>query len=142
MRHWQWADLAPDGADFVSLASVKTDALVEDTTTHGIAHHVVVVTLHHGSLLLKLVLSEVGMGGIVCFLEFGEDIFKSLLACLLLKSLLGHVISLLVKFLVHLLAKLLVVDLVVILALDVLAKLLGELNLHLAHRLDGIHGSL
>ena len=82
------------------------------------------------------------MSCIVSFLEFGEDIVKSLLACLLLKSLLGHVISLLVEFLVHLLAKFLVVDLMVILALHVLAKFLRQLYLHLAHGLDGVHGGL
>ena len=60
---------------------------------------------------------------------------------MLLESLLGHVISLLVEFLVHLLAKFLVVDLMVILALHVLAKFLRQLYLHLAHRLDSIHGS-
>ena len=60
---------------------------------------------------------------------------------MLLESLLGHVVSLLVEFLVHLLAKLLIVDLMVILTLYIFAKFLRELNLHLAHRLDSIHGS-
>ena len=82
------------------------------------------------------------MSCVICFLEFGEDIVKSLLTCLLLKSLLGHVISLLVEFLVHLLAKFLVVDLMVILALYILAKFLRQLYLHLAHGLDGVHGGL
>ena len=124
MRHWQWAYLTPYWADFVGLTSVETDALVEDATAHGVAHHVVIVAVCLGSLLLQLVLAEFSVSlGIFC-LEVFDNLVESVLACVLVESLLRDVIYRLVEFLVNLLAQVFVVNLVVVLALHVLAQFL------------------
>jgi hypothetical protein len=52
VRHRQWRDLAPDGTDIGGLTSIETDTLIEDATAHGIALHIVVVTLHHSLVLI------------------------------------------------------------------------------------------
>ena len=124
VRHGQRRNLAPDRTDLVGLAAIETNALVEDATAHGVTHNVVIVALHLCMLLLQVVLAEVGVCGIVCLLEVGKNLVESLLACLLLKSLLCHVVSLGIKLGVHLLAQVLVVHLMAILALNVGAKLL------------------
>ncbi len=64
------------------------------------------------------------MSCVVSLLEVFEYLVESILASLLVESLLGHVVSLGIKLVVHLLAQVFVVNLVVIFALHILAKLL------------------
>ena len=142
VRHGQRAHLAPDGAYVGGLAAVQADALVEDAAAHGVAHHVVVVAVHHGLFLFLLLVGQFFVGGAVSLLEVGQYLVEGLGACLLLKSLLGHVVGGLVEFLVHLLSELLVVHLVVVLALHVGAQLGREFLLQFAHGLDSLHGGL
>ena len=138
MRAGQRVHLAPDGTDVGGLASVQTDAFIKDATTHGIALHIVIVTVDQAVLLFQFLRSEVGVClGIAC-LEVLAYLFKSFGALLLLQCLLGHIISGLVALVVGLLTQVLVVHLVAVLALHVLAQFLGQLLLKAAHGLDGL----
>ena len=101
-----------------------------------------VVTVHHSIFLIQLVLSEVGVGGSILFLEVSENLLESLSALLLLQSLLRHVVCRLIELIVHLSTQLLVVHLMVVLSLHVLAELLAQFGLQFAHGLDSIHGGL
>ena len=122
--HWQRAYLTPDRTYLVGLAAVKTNALVENATAHGVAHHVVVVAVCLGSLLFEVILAEVAVSlGIFC-LEVFDYLVEGVLTSMLVESLLGNVVNGLVEFLVDLLAEVLVVYLMVVLALHVLAQFL------------------
>ena len=142
VRHGQRRHLAPYRANLVGLSAVKTDALVKDTAAHSIAHHIVVVALHHGSLFLLLIFSQVGMCCKVSLLEVGKNLVKSILAGLLVQSLLGYIISGLIELLVHLCTQVFIVYLVVVFTLHVLAQFLAQFGLQQAHGLDGFHGGL
>ena len=124
MGSGQGAHLAPDGAYVGGFTAVEADSLVEHATAHGIALHVVIVSVDQAILLLQLLGSHVGMCSSVLLLVVLADGFESLGACMLLQSLLRHVVSLLVASNLHCLAKLLIVHLVAVLALHVLAQLL------------------
>ena len=139
MRHGQRRNLAPDGTDLVGLTTIKTDTLVEDATAHSVALYIVVVAIHHGVFLFQLVFSHVCMLSSILLFEVCQNLLKSLSTGLLLKGLLGNVISGLIELLVHALTQFLVVDFVIILALDILAEFLAQFSLQLAHGLDSIH---
>ena len=142
MRHRQRRNLAPDRTDLVCLTTVETDSLVEDAAAHGIAHHVVVILVHQGSLLLQLLLREVSVCSCVSLLEVSKNLVEGILTGLLVESLLHHLVSLGVKLLVDLLAQVLVVHLVAVLTLHVGAELLHQFCLQLTHRTDSLLGSL
>ena len=142
VRHGQRRHLAPDGADLIELTAIHTTALIEDETTHGIAHHIGIIAGSLSMLLLEVVLGKIGVSGIVLLQEVGQDLIERILTLLLGKRLLVHLIYGLIKLVLHLLAQILVIDLVVILALLVCAQLLSQFILEHTHRLDSLVGSL
>ena len=142
MRHGQGRYFAPDGADVGGLTAIQTLTLVQDATAHGVAHHVVIVSGSLGVLLLQLVGCQVGMVGIVFLQEVSQDLVEGIHTGVLLQSLLVDIVHRSVELALDLLAQLLVVHLVTVLALHVGAQLLRQLVLQLAHRLDGLGGSL
>ncbi len=144
MRHGQRRYLAPDGADLIGLTTIQTLAFIEDATAHGVALHVVIILINQGLVVLladlavfsNLVLSEIFL------LEVLYDLLESLGAGLLLESLTHYVVGGLIALLANQFAQGLIVNFMAIFALHVLAQFLREGNLHLAHRLDGLHGTL
>ena len=139
MRHGQRTNFAPNGTNFVGLTTIKTLALVEDATAHGIAQHVVVVACSHSVLFFQLFGSKLfGVFGIVPLQEVGNDFVESIVAFLLRQSLLGNIVHRLIQLVVHLLAQIFVVHLVVVFALNVFTQFLSQFFLHGAHGLDGI----
>ena len=143
VRHRQRRNLAPDRTDVCSLTTVETLALVEDATAHRVAHNVSVVAHHFCVLLVELLSGEVCVSCVVSLLEVRENLVESLLARLLVVvARLCDSVALVVGLLAELLAEFLVVHLVAVLALNVCAKLLRELCLQFAHRLDSSHSSL
>ena len=129
VRHWQRAYLTPYRAYLVCLAAVETYSLVEDAAAHGIALHVVIVTVHHGALLFQFVLGEVCVRSGIAFLELFDDLLERFGARMLVEGLACDIVCFLIALLAHLLAQLLVVHLVVILALHILAKFFRQFGL-------------
>ena len=54
VRHGQRRGLAPYRTDVGCGTSIETNTLVEDASTHGIAHHIFVVTGSQSVLLFEL----------------------------------------------------------------------------------------
>ncbi len=142
VRNRQRRDLTPDRTYVCRLAAVETDALVEDAAAHGVTLNIVVVLVCQSVLLLKLILGEVCVSCGISLLELCDDSLESLCARMLLKGHLRYVVCLLVKLVLDLLAEILVIDLVAVLALHIRAKLLHELCLERALRLDCLVGCL
>ncbi len=142
VRHWEWRHLAPDRADICSSTTIKTQALIEDATTHSIAHYVIIVAGSLSVLLLQVFLREIGMSCVILLKEVSQNLVESILTSMFLQSLMVDIISRLVKLRLDLLTEFLVVDLMIILTLHVSTLLLSQLILELAHRLDSLGSSL
>ena len=142
VRHGQSTYLAPDGTDVSGLAAVQTNTLVQDTATHCILLHVMIVTVYQSVLLCQFVIAQFGVCSSILQLEVLADLLKSLGTRMLLQCLLGNVVSGLVASGLHQLAQFLVVNLMAVLTLHVGTKFLGQFLLQLAHGLDSLMGSL
>ena len=142
VRSGQGIYFAPDGADVRGVATVETDAFVEDAAAHSVLFHVVVVLIDEAVLLLEFFGSEFSVGSGVSLLEVLAYGFEGVKACVFFEALLGDVVARLVALGLDLLAEFFVVDLVAIFALHVGAEFLHEFLLKLAHRLDGCVGGL
>ena len=142
VRHWEWRHLAPDRADICSSTTIKTQALIEDATTHSIAHYVIIVAGSLSVLLLQVFLREIGMSCVILLKEVSQNLVESILTSMLFQSLVVDIISRLVKLRLDLLTEFLVVDFMIILTLHVSTLLLSQLILELAHRLDCLGSSL
>ena len=142
VRHWEWRHLAPDRADICSSTTIKTQALIEDATTHSIAHYVIIVAGSLSVLLLQVFLREIGMSCVILLKEISQNLVESILTSMLLQSLVVDIVSWLVKLRLNLLTEFLIVDLVVVLTLHVSTLLLSQLILELAHRLDSLGSHL
>ena len=122
--HWQRADLTPYRTYLVGLAAVKTNALVENATAHGVAHHIVVIAVGLGSFLLEFVFAKIAVSLNILSLKVFNNLVESFLTGMLVKSLFCNIVNGLIEFLVDLLAEFLIVDFMVILTLHVLTQLL------------------
>ena len=134
---------APDGTDVRSGATVETLAFVQHATAHGIALHVVVVTVNHRVLLCQFVFRQVS----VCFgirkFEVLADFHESILTGMLVAvAFLGDTVRCVVTSLLHFFAQVLIVHLMAILPLHFLTGFLLQLFLEAAHRFDGLMGYL
>ena len=101
-----------------------------------------IVLVNKGILLFQLFLCKVRMSSSISFLEVCADFLESLSASLLLKSLLHHVVSLLVALSLNLLLQFVVINLMTVFALHVSSEFLHQLLLHYTHRLDSLVSSL
>ena len=142
VRTWQWTYLAPDRTNLGWHTTIQTLTLIENATTHSIAHHIMVVTIHHGFFLGQLVFCQVGMCSSILLLEVCQNLVECLGTCMLIECLLRDVVSWLIQFLLHLLTQLFVISLVAILALHGRTNFLCQFHLSLAHHLDGFMTSL
>ena len=68
VRSGQVADFAPDGADLVSLTSVKALAFVQDAAAHSLFFHIVVVTVDQSCFFCQFFFAE------LCLKLFADSI--------------------------------------------------------------------
>ena len=52
--HWERRDLAPNGSDVRGLTTIEALSFVKNTATHGITHHIFIVTVGLCVLLFKV----------------------------------------------------------------------------------------
>ncbi len=131
-------DLAPEGADFVELTTIKTGALGQDHVAHGLTLGVVIVAVNH-----KLDFVGKGFLGIVGVDESLLDSLKAFFALVFVgNSLFGEVVALLINGIVETLTEFLVVDLVAVLAFLGFASLNGELGNDTALEFDSFVSGL
>ena len=94
-------------------------------------------------LFFELLGCQVSVCGVIFCSEVLYDLCESLLAFLLVVvASLGNRVALVVCLAAHILAQFVVVHLMAVLALHVCAEFFRQFCLQLAHRFDGVHGSL
>ena len=143
MRTGQRTYFAPDGTDVRSGTSVETLAFVQHATTHGIALHIVVVTVDQRIFLCQLVFRQIG----VCFsirqFEVFADLHESILTGMLVAvAFLSDTVSRIVTSFLHFFAQVFIVHLMAILPLHFLTDFFLQLFLETAHRFDGLMSHL
>ena len=74
MRSGKRTDFAPNGTDVGITATVKAAFFIENAATHGIALHIVIVTVYERILFFKLVFAQICVSSGIFFLEVLADL--------------------------------------------------------------------